>query len=1090
MRTRSQSRNSNRQQQQVNPTFVEPFNLVEPIPVVTMDDTRTMAQLLEAPTVGYEDAVRGPTIPTTTSSPPKVVERETEVIKDTVLPINNGSTKDVQPLVVQVQTNVPNSEPVVTPVSAPIPNLKSTISYPSRRNDERRREKANDQIEKFYEIFKDLSFEISLANALILMPKFASTLKALIKNKEKLCEMARTPLNEHCSTVILNKLLEKLRDPGKFLIPCDFPGIEECLALADLGASINLMPLSVWKKLSLPELTPTCMTLELADRSITKPIGITEDVYLKVGKFKFPADFVVVDFDVDPRVPLILGRSFLKTRHALIDVYEGELTLHVGKEVVTFNLEQTSRHSSNYDDMMVNRVNVIEMACEEYSQEVLGFSDVIASGNPTPYYDPIVSTCSLTLTPFVDSDFFLEEVDAFLTLEDDPISPEVDESYYDLEGDILLLESFLNDDPSPPPNQGNYFPEIRKELKVCVAKTDKSSIDEPPKVELKDLPPHLEYAFLEGDNKLPVIISKDLSVEEKAALLKVLKSHKRAIAWKLSDIKGINPEFCTHKILMEEDYKPAIQHQKWVNLKIHDVIKKEVEKLLDAGLIYPISDSPWVSPIHCVPKKGGFTIVKNDENELILTRLVTGWRVCIDYRKLNEATRKDQFPLPFMDQMLKRLAGNEYYCFLDGFSGYFQIPIDPHDQEKTTFTCPYGTFAYRRMPFGLCNASGMFQRCMMAIFHDMIEKTMEVFMDDFLVFGNSFEICLSQGIVLGHKISKKGIEIDKSKVGVIAKLPHPTIIKGVRSFLGHAGFYRRFIKDFSKISRPMTHLFEKNTMFIFSNECIQAFETLKKKLTEAPILIAPDWDLPFELMYDASDFAIGAVLGQRHEKYFRPIHSASKTMNEAESHYTTTEKEMLAVVYAFKKIRSYLILNKSVVYTDHSALKYLFGKKDLKGKIAPEINEKFPIETLHMVTSRGDLSTPWFADYVNYHAGNFIIKGMSSQQKNKFFKDVKHYFWDDPYLFKICADQMIRRCVAGQEVVDILTACHSGPTRGHYDANYTAKKVFDSGFYWPTIYKDAHDLVTRCDTCQRQGKISQRDEMPQNSIQVCEIFNV
>ncbi|GKC83384.1 reverse transcriptase domain-containing protein, partial [Tanacetum coccineum] len=267
----------------------------------------------------------------------------------------------------------------------------------------------------------------------------------------------------------------------------------------------------------------------------------------------------------------------------------------------------------------------------------------------------------------------------------------------------------------------------------------------------------------------------------KAALIKVLKSRKRAIAWKLSDIKGINPEFYTHKILMEEDYKPVVQHQRRENLKIHYVIKKEVEKLLDAGLVYPISDSPWVSPIHCVPKKGGFTVVENDENELILTRLVTGWRVCIDYRKLNEATRKDHFPLPFMDQMLERLAGNEYYCFLDGFSGYFQIPIDPHDQEKTTFTCPYGTFAYRCMPFSLCNAPNTFQRCMMAIFHDMIEKTMEVFMDDFLVFGNSFENCLSrvdkmlqrcedtnlclnwekshfmvkEGIVLGHKISKK-----------------------------------------------------------------------------------------------------------------------------------------------------------------------------------------------------------------------------------------------------------------------------------------------------------------------------------------------
>nr|GEY28536.1 reverse transcriptase domain-containing protein [Tanacetum cinerariifolium] len=348
--------------------------------------------------------------------------------------------------------------------------------------------------------------------------------------------------------------------------------MDECLALADLGASINLMPLYMWNKISLPELTPTLMTLELAKWSISRPIDVAEDVYVKVRKFHFSPDFVVVDFDVDPRVPLILGRSFLKTGRALIDVYARELALRVNNEAVTFNLDLTSRYSANYNDMTANRIDVIDIGCEEYSQEVLGFSDVIASGNLTPYYDPIVSTSSPTLTPFGDSDFLLEEVDAFLALEDDPTSPKVDQSYYDRE---------------------------------------------PPEVELKDLPPHLEYAFLKGDDKLPIIIAKDLSVEENAALIKVLKSHKQAITWKLSDIKGINPEFCTHKILMEDNFEPAVQHQRRVNLKIHDVIIKKVLKLLDSGLIYPISDSPWVSPVHCVPKKGGFTVVENEEKELI-----------------------------------------------------------------------------------------------------------------------------------------------------------------------------------------------------------------------------------------------------------------------------------------------------------------------------------------------------------------------------------------------------------------------------------------------------------------------------------------
>ncbi|GJT72260.1 reverse transcriptase domain-containing protein [Tanacetum coccineum] len=267
------------------------------------------------------------------------------------------------------------------------------------------------------------------------------------------------------SAVILNKLPKKLGDPGRFLIPCEFSGINTCNALADLGASINLMPYSVWKNLSLPELTPTC------------------------NDFQFPADFMVVDFEPDPRVPLILGRSFLKTSRALIDVYEGEITLRVGREAITFNLDQTSRYTANYHHMSANRIDVINMACEEYSQEVLGFSNVISSSNPTPYYDPIVSTASPTLTPFGDSDFLLfEEADSFLAIEDDPTSPEVDPTYYDPDGDILLLEAILNSDPSPPPpNQGNYFPETRKDLKICEAN---SSVNEPPEVELKDLPPH------------------------------------------------------------------------------------------------------------------------------------------------------------------------------------------------------------------------------------------------------------------------------------------------------------------------------------------------------------------------------------------------------------------------------------------------------------------------------------------------------------------------------------------------------------------------------------------------------------------------
>nr|GFC61376.1 reverse transcriptase domain-containing protein [Tanacetum cinerariifolium] len=286
----------------------------------------------------------------------------------------------------------------------------------------------------------------------------------------------------------------------------------ECLALADLGASINLMPLSVWEGLSLLEHTPTCMTLELADRSVSKSIGIAKDVSFKVGVFHFPADFV------------------------------GELTLRIGNEAITYNMDQTVRYFANYNQMMANKIDIIESACEEYSQELLGFSNVNTSGTPTPQNDLIVSATSLTLTPFGDSDFLLfEEADAFLGLEDDPDSLNINPFYYDPEGDILLLEAILNSEPSPSlPNQEQNLPSFKEQLKAYEAQTVKSTIDEPPEVELKDLPHHLEYAFLEGDNKLYVIIAKELGDEEKSALIKVLKTHKRAIAWKLSDIQGIN----------------------------------------------------------------------------------------------------------------------------------------------------------------------------------------------------------------------------------------------------------------------------------------------------------------------------------------------------------------------------------------------------------------------------------------------------------------------------------------------------------------------------------------------------------------------
>ncbi|CAN6679432.1 unnamed protein product [Malus baccata var. baccata] len=371
---------------------------------------------------------------------------------------------------------------------------------------------------------------------------------------------------------------------------------------------------------------------------------------------------------------------------------------------------------------------------------------------------------------------------------------------------------------------------------------------QPPTLELKPLPSHLKYVFLGDDETLPVIISNTFTAQEEDKLVRVLREYKTAIGWTLADIKGISPPICMHRILLEEGFRTSREAQRRLNPSMMEVVKKEIIKLLDCGVICPISDSRWVLPVQCVPKKSGVTVVTNAENELVPTRIQTGWRVCIDYKKLNATTRKDHFPLPFIDQMLERLAGYAFYCFLDGYSGYNQIVITPEDQEKTTFTCPFGTFAYRRMPFGLC-------------------------------------------------------------------------------------FYRRFIKDFSKVSQPLCRLLQKDVAFDFNKECTASFKQLKELLTTTPIIVPLDWSLPFELMCDASDYALGAVLGQRKEKRLHVIYYASRMLNDAQLNYSTKEKKLLAVVFALDKFRSYLIGTKVIVFTDHAALKYLLSKKEAKPRL-------------------------------------------------------------------------------------------------------------------------------------------------------------
>ncbi|GJX58148.1 reverse transcriptase domain-containing protein [Tanacetum coccineum] len=646
------------------------------------------------------------------------------------------------------------------------------------------------QYGKFLDMIRAVRINVPLIEVLAGMPNYGKFLKELVNNKHKIEQICAAFLSDESSAMIQNKVPSKLGDPESFLIPCNFSKTFSCNALADLGASINLMPYSLYAKLSFKTLKPTKMSVRLVDKSFQYPVGIAENMLVEVCKFTFPADFVILKMEEDSKVPLILGRPFFHTAGAVIRAKQKQLNLGVGTERMIFNIDSAMKHSYLNDDTCFS-IDVIDEILEEY------FDALLDEGGK------ILHSIEGTL---VEEEIFAE-FDEFIAMTTDENS--------DSESD--------NEDPP--------FEKITINTDYKI----KTSLEEPPMdLKLKPLPDNLEYVFLEEPSFLLVIISSQLSKEKKNKLLSILKKHKQAFAWKTTDIPGICPSFCKHKIQLLDDKKPVVQKQR----------------------------SPWVSPIHCVPKKGGITVVTNKNDELVPTRTITGWRVCIDYLKLNEATTKDHFPLPFMDQILERLMGNKYFCFLNGFSGYFQIPIDPNDQEKTTFTCPFGTYAYRRMPLGLCNAPATFQRCMLVIFHDIIEESVKVFMDDFSVFGNSFDTCLNnldkllqhckdahlvlnwekchfmvkEGIVLGHKVSSTGLEVDKAKIDVISKLPPPTNIKALKRIL------EKTVKDNPAIwSRKL-------------DDALWAFRTAYKTptgTTPYKLIYGKNCHLPFEIEHRA-----------------------------------------------------------------------------------------------------------------------------------------------------------------------------------------------------------------------------------------------
>ncbi|KAG7536924.1 Ribonuclease H-like superfamily [Arabidopsis suecica] len=1015
------------------------------------------------------------------------------------------------------------------------PPYKPKIPFPGRFK--------RDIIEKYRAMFakhiKEIELRMPLIDAFMLIPDSHKYLKDMIM--ERIQEVqGMVVLSHECSAIIQKKIIpKKLGDPGSFTLPCSLGPLFFNKCLCDLGASVSLMPLSVARRLGFNKYKSCQIQLILADRSVRVPHGMLEDLPVKIGRVEIPTDFVVLEMDEEPKDPLILGRPFLATDGALIDVRRGKIDLNLGDDFkMTFDIAKTMKKPTI--DGQVFYIEEMDRLADELLEE-LTEEDYLQSALTKDGEEGFLHLETLGYKKLLDSHKEEESSECFEKLEV-PVA------------EVSTVEEDVSEQTRP-----TYSTTRRVGLPSSISEEVKgahstSKLDDTsrwpsptsddwselkaPKVDLKPLPQGLRYAFLGTNSTYPVIINAALNDDEVNLLLSELRKYRRAIGYSLSDIKGISPSLCNHRIHLENESYSSIEPQRRLNPNLKEVVKKEILKLLDADVIYPISDSTWVSPVHCVPKKGGMTVVKNEKDELIPTRTITGHRMCIDYRKLNAASKKDHFPLPFIDQMLERLANHPYYCFLDGYSGFFQIPIHPNDQEKTTFTCPYGTFAYKRMPFGLCNAPATFQRCMTSIFSDLIEEMVEVFMDDFSVYGSSFSSCLLNLCRVLTRCEETNLVLNWEKCHFM--LQPPKTVKDIRSFLGHAGFYRRFIKDFSKIARPLTRLLCKEAEFEFDEDCLKAFHTIKEALVTAPVVQAPNWDYPFEIMCDASDYAVGAVLGQRIDKKLHVIYYASRTLDEAQGRYATTEKELLAVVFAFEKFRSYLVGSKVTVYTDHAALRHIYAKKDTKPRLlrwilllqefdmeivdkkgiengaadhlsrmrmeeATPIDDSMPEEQLLAVKcyklaynkkefeeacTVKEEEFPWYADLVNYLICGEIPKYLDAYQKKKFFRDINHYYWDEPYLYKKGTDGLFRRCIAEEEVQGVLEHCHGSAYGGHFATFKTVQKVLQAGLWWPSMFEDAYGFIAKCDPCQRMGNITRRNEMPQNPILEVEVFDV
>ncbi|XP_071939292.1 uncharacterized protein [Coffea arabica] len=763
-------------------------------------------------------------------------------------------------------------DPIITVKTNPPP-------FPSRLE----KSKKQDKEKEILEVFRKVEINIPLLDAIKQVPKYAKFLRDLCVNRRRLKGDERVIVGENVSVVLQRKLPPKCGDPGMFTIPCKIGNTVIRRAMLDLGASINVMPKSIYASLKLGPLKETGIIIQLADRTNAYPDGLVEDVLVKVNDLVFPADFYVLDMDDDHSPdpsPLLLGRPFMSTAQTKIDVNKGILSMEFDGEIVHFNIFDTMKYPSNSNFSSVFSVSAIDPVVQEVF-ETVGRDEL-----------------EVALTKHLELE----------------TTPEVEWSE-DLKCTIGALHSLPTTtkryEASP-----IFIPEPHQRVLPSVVQA--------PELELKPLPEHLKYAYLGDNETLPVIISSALSKIQEEKLIRVLREHKEAISWTIADIKGISPAICMHRIRLEDDAKPVRQAQRRLNPLMMEVVKKEILKLLDVGIIFTISDSPWVSPVQVVPKKAGVTVEANQTGELVPVRKPTGWRQCIDYRRLNAVTKKDHFPLPFIDQM-----------------------------------------------------------------------------------------------------------------------------------------------DFSKIGAPLFQLLQKDVAFEFDDKCERAFNKLKELLTSPPIIQPPDWNLPFEIMCDASDYAVGAVLGQRIGKAAHVIYYASRALNGAQLNYSTTEKEILAVIFALEKFRSYLLGAKVIVFSDHAALRYLMTKKDAKPRLIRWILllQEFDLEIRDKKGSE---------NLVADHLSRILVEEDSEPLKDAF---------PEEHLFSLNSQLPWYADLVNYLVTGNFPAGHFGPKR-------TAHKVLESGFYWPSLFKDAYVFCKSCDRCQRVGNIARKDHMPQVPMIFVEIFDV